>query len=115
MSNKKSITERSSNALDDIYPSLYYAERMSTYFQEEFFGMDPEAFDRDEKAQKDFIYNYEKMGAQLYAISEMLFDMRLKAEFGLGLDTPITQAHIRNELEMQTGIKPEWGEIDEPS
>ncbi|MCI1982568.1 MAG: hypothetical protein LKJ45_05310 [Oscillospiraceae bacterium] len=90
--------------LDDIYPKLYYAERMVRYFKENYFPQDSESFGQDKKAKEEFVYDYEQMEAQLYAISELLFDVRVQAEFALGVKSVAVEAHIRNEAEMEAQL-----------
>lgn len=60
------IEKRMARALNAIYPTLYYAERMATYFQDNYFPLDSEEFQKDGKAKADFVYNYEQMQAQLF-------------------------------------------------
>lgn len=92
------------NALEDIDPVIYYAERMLQSFRENYFGTSEDYFDKDEDAKTKFVYSYQEMDAQLFAISELLFNARLKIDFAQGIESDIVKAHIRNEAEMQRGL-----------
>lgn len=96
--------KRQADALEDIYPIIYYAERLLQSFRENYFSSNEESFPKDEDEKYKFVYSYEEMSATLFAINELLFNVRLKTDFAMGINSDIVKAHIENEAEMQRGI-----------
>lgn len=108
---QKDIREKALECFNDIEPQIYFAERLMQGFKDRYFGMSEEAFQSDETAKTDFVYDHEYIAAQIQAISDMLFNIRLKCEFVCGdKNDPIIAAHIRNEGEMRSWLNDENSE-----
>lgn len=108
----KRIKEKVWECFNDIDAQIYFAERLMQGFKEQYFGTDEETFQSNETAKTDFVYNHEYMAAQVQAISDMLFDIRLKCEFVAGdRDDPIIAAHIRNEDQMRSWLYDDEKEV----
>lgn len=102
----KSIDEKTLECFNAIEPQIYFAERLVQSFREQYFGMSVEAFEENETTKSNFVWSFEYMQAQLWALSNVLFDIRLKCEFiGGNKDDGIIAAHIRNEDEMRSWLQ----------
>ena len=94
------------DCFNDIDGRIYFAERLLQSFQEQFFGTSEEAFQASKDAQNKFVWSHEFMCAQIWAISNILFDIRLKCEFADGLrESSIVKAHIEIEDHMRDWLK----------
>lgn len=99
------LNDKVRECFDGIEGSIYYAERLLRAFEEQYFGESVEAFDQDSITQKNFVWSYGFMQAQIWAISNLLFEIRLKCEFVSGDENdPIISAHIRNENQMRSWL-----------
>ncbi|MVB12350.1 hypothetical protein CAFE_30840 [Caprobacter fermentans] len=106
VTSSKSVEEKAYECFNDIEGQIYFADRLMQGFKEQYFDTSEEAFQSNESAKADFVYNHEYMAAQVQAISDMLFDIRLKCEFVAGnRDDPIIAAHIRNEDQMRSWLR----------
>ncbi|MCI1966320.1 MAG: hypothetical protein LKJ17_09370 [Oscillospiraceae bacterium] len=102
----KSPEEKAWECFNNIEGQIYFAERLMQGFKEQYFGTDEESFQSSETAKRNFIYDHEYMAAQVQAISDMLFNIRLKCEFVCGVKSdPIISAHIRYEDEMRSWLQ----------
>lgn len=111
VTSSKSVEEKAYKCFNDIEGQIYFADRLMQGFKEQYFDTSEEAFQSDETAKTDFVYNHEYIAAQIQAISDMLFNIRLKCEFVCGdKNDPIIAAHIRNEGEMRSWLNDENSE-----
>jgi len=94
--------------MDAIYTPICMADKLICAFEQQYFGVREETFYEDEEARFNFAWNYEYMLAQLWSISQLVLDIRVKLEFALGIDSATTRAHIANENGMLNMHKDTW-------
>ncbi|MFV0497240.1 MAG: hypothetical protein ACK5L0_03590 [Candidatus Fimivivens sp.] len=103
---KKAVDTKALEVISSIDGRIYFAERLLTAVLEQYFDSRAEVFRKDSHAQDIFVWNYEYMQAQIWAVSDLLFNIRLNCEFFGGTENdPIIAAHIREQDKMRSWLR----------
>lgn len=92
--------KRQSDTLEDIYPTIYFVDRLVQGLKDNFFDVSGDSFYRNSDKRQALACDYEYIQAQLFAISELTFNMRLQSEFALNSESDAAKKHIKLEKEM---------------
>lgn len=101
----KSLGQKVLECYNEIEPMIYMAERLLLNLERQYFWLSDDGLQGDVEAQKHLIREYEFIQVQVSAISQILFDIRVKCEFvGGAEDESIIAAHIKREEEMRSWL-----------
>lgn len=83
-------------AFDAADPQLYYANIMINTLREDYFSDSEDAFYNDKSRQSRFVYSYREMQAQLFAISELMYNVRLEFDRANGDESGAIKARLED-------------------